>query len=756
MLALKDQKMDKETTDNNSMEHEKSNHLSVNLEDVHNFNEISPTDSYFSVNSIENTVLISTDLKRRNANHDYVSPESIVDHYFSELEEIFDSPFIDISNQLPNINTHFVDEKSCAVLNQSLAASNNLNTPLSSTQFLFNSQDLLSQTTSRKLQSVPEVSQNNFSTSMEVKKHNRYPSNKLYNLTKSPIAIKQNELLSNIPINLNTNNTFLSVYPNYKLSDSLKQNNYFLDQFNDVVDKIYPNNDNFTFMNFDSYTDPTRSLTEMIPFESLKSNLNFDDINKEYNFSLLNNLEGCSQNENFRKKFQQGLSKNPLVCNRNMDYIMPIYSNDVIIARFNSKGKAGSPKPFPTYLLNMANSVKVISECGVKDEVLFKSALEMAHKTATQLKDMSNTEYKQNDTVITMLLLGIFFFINGMVENGYYWLYEVYKLAQDCNWDRSSKSLSSLPNEVKERRLIWAWFMYVSSHTSYNLIVNEADHLYMLSEDTWTQLGIPNKSDIGDPCANRISLVLQSAFLYRKSTRFLMRQFDNDIKEPRTAMMKTFSNIFPSISVEDLHDALIDWFDSVPCELKIFDDLGIFLHGEAEVGGDFESRYFRLNLAGTFILSLISLHKKNNSTMEKIDLKFKLTNNSSKVSKVTSLELILILARAISSVLKPVNELNLAEKSIMSFKRKLEFDSLTSTVIYNLSEALQEVLMVNESRGWTTNENLRKEGLKILELFFEILNLQENFLPLSSIFIGALKPNFEKILKNEKNIKVLF
>ncbi|KAJ3378570.1 hypothetical protein HDU92_007304, partial [Lobulomyces angularis] len=335
----------------------------------------------------------------------------------------------------------------------------------------------------------------------------------------------------------------------------------------------------------------------------------------------------------------------------------------------------------------------------------------------------------------------------------------VYKVAQEFNWDKPTSSGNEFlwhdkrkePNfnleEKKDRRIIFAVFMMITTFSPIGLIANENDHLYMLEEEEWEKLGIPKGDDFdgnwyGSQNATRISIMMQLVFLVRKGIRLC----ESPTVNSRNKLVLSIFSSLPPQTVEQIHTGLITWHHSLNILYKPFNSLVDFLKGPVKFSRrNWIIQYCNLQQTAIYLEILCRIHDHNSKNLNPSQ-KFKFSPNSPVTG--TSLDIILVCLRAFVSILefpKPAE----GESDYLAFKNFyfcLSFDGLVTKNIIQITKIT--VSSLKEGLGWASVSQRRSEVFTYLQTFMKVLKLQNMRGGLKAIY-KELEPMVNEVLNFE-------
>ncbi|KAJ3220953.1 hypothetical protein HK099_003885 [Clydaea vesicula] len=300
-----------------------------------------------------------------------------------------------------------------------------------------------------------------------------------------------------------------------------------------------------------------------------------------------------------------------------------------------------------------------------------------------------------------------------------YYLDDLLKAAIHCKYDRQKNNCKEIG--FKNRRLLWAHLLIFSSFISnmYSFI-NEEDHMYMLDEEVW-------KNEVICDEPNR-PLYLANVLSATRAIRLINQPYSTS--KYRNENNFTFVlNCFAKNSVAEIHKNLIYWYNGIPQENLKMISLKNFITNIKYQNDFFDINCLeKIGLNLIFISILFKIHYFNVFSNPKADVDKKMNEiflvygDENDFFEITSLDFILVLARALASLfLIPENTGDF--KSNTNFFYDLKFDIVVAILLRDNITILQDCLK-KKVCGWCGDPSIRFEVSGYIELFLEIIRLR--------------------------------
>ncbi|KAJ3223369.1 hypothetical protein HK099_001245 [Clydaea vesicula] len=284
------------------------------------------------------------------------------------------------------------------------------------------------------------------------------------------------------------------------------------------------------------------------------------------------------------------------------------------------------------------------------------------------------------------------------------------------NWDKDEKFSKRDIMEKKDRRLKWVKFLSFTTFASYPFIGDEREHSEMLDQGEWDilwQQGDGVKLFNG---AAKITVYTQIIWIIRKTIRFSKNELQKAGRALETAT--------------DIHRSLLGWIETLPPWFRPFQLLSEFIQGIRHIKVQWLTGAISLKFNIMFLYGMLKIHYKNNTLNPSFKFDFQLKsegvrNGSNNALKATSMEFILCIIRALSSIMS-LNLPSLVKAQIE--KADYKRFSYNSEMIVYISVILQEFILIGLKSlelnvGWSSIEKIREEVLlfHLKKVFFETL-----------------------------------
>ncbi|KAJ3220846.1 hypothetical protein HK099_003958 [Clydaea vesicula] len=408
-----------------------------------------------------------------------------------------------------------------------------------------------------------------------------------------------------------------------------------------------------------------------------------------------------------------------------------------------------SLSPFPQYFLNAmfafaslrAKNSSLFRNLSLQDDEIYAKRAEFG---LISVKDSKKDIYS-------------FDFLISKNDKSSEHLMDVFRTAVIFNWDKPSAGnpkIESIPDYlftaevVKGRRLIWAAFLALTAFSPKMLIGEEMDHLYMLYEEEWEEIGIKNTPgqpiSLGLQNSKRISIMMQLIFIYRRGIRLITNHRPSKISSITSDLF--FLNENSQITV--IHEAVINWHEKQNYPFKMFDTFNEFLNGIKRCERQTTAiQLFNLRTHCICIELLLKLHDFNVFELNSEQMKFKVSVKDNSTMQGTSLEIILIMVRALASIII-TPEVQCDQPGFTEYKALLSFLYFNRLIANTVFESVHVLMKCLKSyKGWAGLVEYRLEAVKIINIFMNFLKCHDENNTVTRINYDELEPLVDEVLQ---------